>query len=158
MKQDFRPSRNGRMHFVFTPQPTKLLNYYVENQITVFNNVQDLNNINLTNLQINSISELLTFALQKNALGIILAAWMASRSQLPQIITILSLEKAHGRYGRSSPEHCGYSRYLLNQGTKTQYSGGKGGAASCPWLIPAGKLVSSHRAQGPPPNWGWVPR
>ena len=43
--------------------------------------------------------------------------------------------------------HCGYSRYLLNQGTKTQYSGGKGGAASCPWLIPAGKLVSAHRAQ-----------
>ena len=124
------------MHFVFTPQPNKLLNYCAENQTTVFNNVQDLGGTisiyqiyRLTAtvncwlmrfrkmhwvllwqhgwlLQITdySYSELLTFALQKNALGIILAAWMASRSQLPQIITILSLEKAHGRYGRSSPE------------------------------------------------------
>ena len=59
-----------------------------------------------------------------------------------------------GRRSHTLHGHCGYSRYLLNQGTKTQYSGGKGGAASCPWLIPAGKLVSSHRAQGPPPQLG----
>ena len=39
--------------------------------------------------------------------------------------------------------------------TAQQCSGGKGGWC-CPWLIPAGKLVSAHRAQRPPPlQRGW---
>ena len=39
---------------------------------------------------------------------------------------------------------------ILNQGGQNQSTGGEGGVASCPWLIPAGKLVSAHRAQRPP--------
>ena len=31
---------------------------------------------------------------------------------------------------------------------------GEGGCY--PWLIPAGKLVSAHRAWGPTPHGGWV--